>query len=157
MKKKVLFICLGNICRSPSAEAVFKKYVKDRGKEDCFEIDSAGLIGFHEGELPDPRMRMHGARRGYQIDSISRPITYDDFFEYDYIIGMDDSNRTKLKNMAPTADCEKKISLMTDWNDEALMDHIPDPYYGGADGFELVLDMIEGCCPPLMEKLLDEK
>lgn len=154
MKTKILFVCLGNICRSSSAEAIFKDFVKRKGYEDQFEIDSAGLIGFHEGELPDPRMRQHGARRGYKIDSISRPINYDDFFRFDYIIGMDDTNRSRLKELAPTEETLAKISIMTDWNKEALLDYIPDPYYGGADGFEMVLDLIESCCEPLLNKIL---
>lgn len=157
MKTKILFVCLGNICRSSSAEAIFKEFVKQRGYEDSFMIESAGLIDIHEGELPDPRMRQHGARRGYKIDSISRPINYEDFFKFDYIIGMDESNRSKIKELAPTEEASSKISIMTDWNDTALLDHIPDPYYGGADGFEMVLDLIESCCEPLFNKIVNQQ
>lgn len=89
-KIRILFVCLGNICRSPSAEAIMKKIVADAGLSDRIEIDSAGTMGYHEGELPDSRMRQHGARRGYTLDSRSRPVRMSDFYDFDYIIGMDD-------------------------------------------------------------------
>ena len=99
---RVLFVCLGNICRSPSAEGVFRHYVTEQGAAEDYEIDSAGLIAVHEGELPDGRMRAHAARRGYTLDSRSRPISYEDFFHYDYIIGMDEQNRERLLALAPS-------------------------------------------------------
>lgn len=98
---RVLFVCLGNICRSPSAEGLFRHYVASQGAEGDYEIDSAGLIAHHEGELPDGRMRAHAARRGYSLESRSRPITYEDFFHFDYIIGMDEANRERLLELAP--------------------------------------------------------
>ena len=103
---RVLFVCLGNICRSPSAEAVFRAYVEKQGAGASYEIDSAGLIAHHEGELPDGRMRAHAARRGYSLVSRSRPITYEDFFHYDYVIGMDASNRERLLALAPTEEAQ---------------------------------------------------
>ena len=149
---RVLFVCLGNICRSPSAEAVFRAYVEKQGAGASYEIDSAGLIAHHEGELPDGRMRAHAARRGYSLVSRSRPITYEDFFHYDYVIGMDASNRERLLALAPTEETQGKVSLLTDWLEDAPRDHIPDPYYGGAEGFEHVLDLIELCVPALFHK-----
>ena len=150
---RVLFVCLGNICRSPSAEGVFRHYVTEQGAAEDYEIDSAGLIAVHEGELPDGRMRAHAARRGYTLDSRSRPISYEDFFYYDYIIGMDESNRERLLEKAPTAELAEKVSLLTDWAPDAAKDHVPDPYYGGAEGFEHVLDLLEHCLPQLQRQI----
>ena len=149
---RVLFVCLGNICRSPSAEALFRHYVASQGASEDYEIDSAGLIAHHQGELPDGRMRAHAARRGYTLDSRSRPITYEDFFHFDYIIGMDEANRTRLLELAPTEEAAGKVSLLPEWCTESPRDHVPDPYYGGAEGFEHVLDLLELCLPALYEK-----
>lgn len=152
-KIKILFVCLGNICRSPSAEGLFRHYIQEEGIAELFEVDSAGLHAYHEGERADPRMRAHAERRGYTLSSISRPIRYEDFFYYDYIIGMDESNRSRLLEQAPTAECAGKISLLTDWHPQPLLNYVPDPYYGGAEGFEQVLDLIESCLPHLTEGL----
>lgn len=152
-KTKILFICLGNICRSPSAEGIFRKLVKERGLENQFYIDSAGLLDYHEGELPDSRMRKHAAQRGYNLDSRSRPIKYDDFFNFDLIIGMDDQNISALYRLAPDSDSVNKIHRMTEYCTRHDFDHVPDPYYGGATGFELVLDLLEDACEGLLEKI----
>lgn len=152
-KYKILFVCLGNICRSPSAEAVMKKLVKDAGLEANFEIDSAGIIGYHEGEPADRRMRAHAARRGYVLDSISRPVHIADFFDFDLIIGMDDKNISDLKRKAPDLESENKIHRMTQFSRNKLYDYVPDPYYSGAEGFELVLDLLEDACSGLLEAL----
>lgn len=152
-KYKILFVCLGNICRSPSAEAVMKKLVKDAGMEARFEIDSAGIIGYHEGEPADQRMRAHAARRGYVLDSISRPVRIADFFDFDLIIGMDDKNISDLKRKAPDLESENKIHRMTQFSRNKLYDYVPDPYYSGAEGFELVLDLLEDACSGLLETL----
>ena len=146
---RVLFVCLGNICRSPSAEGVFRHYVIEQGAAEDYEIDSAGLIAVHEGELPDGRMRAHAARRGYTLDSRSRPISYEDFFHYDYIIGMDEQNRERLLALAPTVELQEKVSLLPEWSERPARDHVPDPYYGGAEGFEHVLDLLEATLPDL--------
>ena len=105
---KLLFVCLGNICRSAAAEAVMKKLATEQGVAGKFQIDSAGLINYHEGEPADPRMRAHAARRGYTIDSISRPVRISDFYDFDLIIGMDDRNIDELKRKAPDLNTEKK-------------------------------------------------
>ncbi len=152
-KIKILFVCLGNICRSPSAEGIMKKLVKDKGLENQIYIDSAGLLDYHEGELPDNRMRAHAARRGYNLDSRSRPVKYEDFFDFDLIIGMDDRNISNLKRMAPDDESVKKIHRMTEYSTRHNLDHVPDPYYGGADGFELVLDLLEDACEGLLKAL----
>lgn len=153
---KVLFVCLGNICRSPSAEAVMKKLVEDAGLEHRITIDSAGIYGYHEGERADSRMRAHASRRGYELESISRPVCPQDFYDFDLIIGMDDRNIDDLKQKAPDLASVAKIHRMTDYSCNKLYDHIPDPYYSGAEGFELVLDLLEDACAGLLE-VLSEK
>lgn len=150
-KYKILFVCLGNICRSPSAEAVMKKLLKDAGLERKIEIDSAGILGYHEGEQADDRMRAHAARRGYRLDSISRPVRTSDFFDFDLIIGMDNRNIDDLKRKAPDLVSVGKIHQMTEYSRNKLYDYVPDPYYSGAEGFELVLDLLEDACGGLLE------
>ncbi|NLV52090.1 MAG: low molecular weight phosphotyrosine protein phosphatase [Bacteroidales bacterium] len=151
--KKILFVCLGNICRSPMAEAVMKKLVKDRGLETNYEIDSAGLISYHEGEGADPRMKMHARRHGYLLTHISRPVRELDFDLFDYIVSMDDSNWDKLHCLAPTAEAAAKIVRMTDYCHTHVIDHVPDPYYGGDQGFENVIEILEDACGGMLEDL----
>ncbi|MDR1682537.1 MAG: low molecular weight phosphotyrosine protein phosphatase, partial [Candidatus Symbiothrix sp.] len=114
-RKKILFVCLGNICRSPAAEGIMKKKVKEKGLEEQFEIDSAGLLDYHQGKLPDRRMRTHAARRDYDLVSRSRPVTSHDFFYFDLILGMDDSNIRSLQQLAPDLETRNKIGRMTDF------------------------------------------
>lgn len=153
MKKKILFVCLGNICRSPSAEGIMKKLVREAGLEAEIEVDSAGLIGYHEGELPDPRMRSHASRRGYTLDSRSRPVQPADFDTFDYLVGMDDRNYDELRRLAPDTDSMRKVHRMVEYSRRYAHDHVPDPYYGGTEGFELVLDLLEDACAGLLEEL----
>jgi len=110
-KKKILFVCLGNICRSPSAEGVMRKMLEEAGRAERFVVDSAGISSYHRGELPDSRMRAHAARRGYNLAHRSRPVCTDDFYNFDLIIGMDDRNMDDLKERAPsTAEWKKTAS-----------------------------------------------
>ncbi len=148
-----MFVCLGNICRSPSAEAVMKKLVKDAGLDNYIEVDSAGIMGYHEGERADQRMRAHASHWGYVLDSISRPVRTTDFYDFDLIIGMDDRNIDDLKRKAPDLESVAKIHQMTEYSRNKLYDHVPDPYYGGASGFELVLDLLEDACGGLLETI----
>jgi len=149
--KKILFVCLGNICRSPSAEAVMKKVTADRGV-DLF-IDSAGMIAAHAGEPADARMQTHAVKRGYHLTSISRPVVAEDFDSFDMIIGMDDSNISDLMAKASSREAEAKISKMTDYCVRFNHNSVPDPYYGGSDGFELVLDLLEDACEGLIRHI----
>ena len=153
MKTKILFVCLGNICRSPAAEAVMKKQIEDHRLSADFEIDSAGILSVHQGEKADSRMRQHATRRGYDVTSISRPVKIDDFDKFDLVIGMDDSNIDDLNDRALTAEHKSKIRQMTEYAQKYHHTHIPDPYYGGAAGFELVLDLLEDACNGLLESL----
>ena len=144
--KRILFVCLGNICRSSSAEEIMRTLVKKAGLEHEIEVDSAGILSYHEGELPDSRMRMHASRRGYDLTHRSRPVKTLDFFEFDMLIGMDDRNIQDLTDRSPDLDSLKKIHRMTDFCRTKVVDHVPDPYYGGAQGFENVLDILEDAC-----------
>ncbi len=152
-KVNVLFVCLGNICRSPAAEGIFKKMVADEGLENKIFVDSAGTSGWHEGELPDDRMRMHGQRRGYDFSSRSRKFVEKDFGIFDYIIVMDDDNYRNVKKLAKSKEDVAKIHLMTDFSDKYSHSHVPDPYYGGSSGFELVMDLLEDACENLLNRI----
>ena len=149
-KTKILFVCLGNICRSPSAEAVMKAMIEKKGLNDYFEIDSAGTLAYHRGEKADSRMRQHASRRGYNLTSLSRPVEPNDFNYFDMIIGMDDLNIRDLNQLAPDEQSRKKIYKITDFAKDTTMSVIPDPYYGGDAGFELVLDILEDACKGLI-------
>lgn len=152
-KYKILFICLGNICRSASAEEIMRTLIKKEGLENEIDVDSAGISGYHEGDLPDARMRAHAIRRGYRLTHLSRPVRTEDFYDFDLIVGMDDSNIDALHDKAPDTDSEKKIRRMTDFCRTKVADHVPDPYYGGAQGFENVLDILEDACQGLLEEI----
>ena len=152
--KKILFVCLGNICRSSTAEGVMLHLIEEAGLEKEFVIDSAGILSYHQGELPDSRMRAHAARRGYQLVHRSRPVRTEDFYNFDLIIGMDDRNIDDLKRKAPDLESVEKIHQMTEYSQNKLYDHVPDPYYSGAEGFELVLDLLEDACAGLLDELV---
>lgn len=153
-KKRILFVCMGNICRSPSAEAVFKGLVDKEGLQRNFEIDSAGTGAWHAGELADKRMQKHAIKRNYRLESIARQFDPEkDFDRFDMIIGMDDENIFQLKNLARNQQDLDKIHKMTDFSREWNYNEVPDPYYGGEEGFELVLDLLEDSCQGLIDDL----
>ena len=154
--KKILFVCLGNICRSPMAEGVMRRLVSDAGLEEDFVIDSAGTSGYHQGELPDSRMRAHAARRGYNLTHRSRRVRTEDFYDFDLIVGMDDQNIATLQDRAPSTETAQKIHRMTEYNTRVIADHVPDPYYGGDAGFEYVIDLLEDACSGLLAVLTQD-
>lgn len=148
---------MGNICRSAAAEAVMKKFLENRGESASFHVDSAGIIGYHTGERADPRMRSAAAKRGYNVDSVARQVCREDFEISDIIIAMDNSNVAALGAMADAGQ-KAKIHKLTDFLPEEKRiryktDEVPDPYYGGPKGFELVLDMLEDAMPGVLEFL----
>lgn len=153
----ILFVCLGNICRSPSAEAVFNGVIRREGLEHLFRVDSAGTMAYHAGENADVRMQSHAIKRGYNLTSISRKIQPEDFKTFDLIVAMDNANLRDLKRMAPDKEAEKKIVKMTDFSQEHNYNEVPDPYYGGAAGFELVLDLLEDSCNGLLQYVQQKK
>ena len=151
MKKKILFVCLGNICRSPAAQGIMQKMIDENHLTKDFELDSAGLYGGHAGELPDSRMRIHARNRGYILNHHSRPVRSSDFDNFDLIIAMDDSNYSRLKTLAPTVEDEAKVHRMIEYVKNFPQYHsVPDPYYEGAEGFEIVLDLLEDGCRNLL-------
>jgi len=153
-RTKILFVCMGNICRSPSAEAVFNGLLKQERMAKNLVIDSAGTIAYHAGENADRRMQSHAIKRGYNLTSISRKFDpHSDFDRFDLIIGMDNENIDSLKRMARDQSDLQKIHLMTDFSKEWNYQEIPDPYYGGEEGFELVLDLLEDACLGLLEEV----
>ena len=150
MEKKILFVCLGNICRSPAAEGILEKKAAGRP----IEIDSAGTAGYHVGALPDTRMRAHASKRGYPLNSRARKFNPAvDFAKFDMIIAMDKDNLRDLRAMDRDKHYGEKLSLMTDYCQKITADEVPDPYYEGAEGFEHVLDILEDACDGLLKKL----
>lgn len=153
-KISILFVCLGNICRSPAAEGVMRHMAEERGVSSCLELDSAGLYGGHAGDSPDSRMRVHAFQRGYSLIHRSRKVRESDFDRFDLIVAMDDSNYDNLRRMAPTVEDERKVVRMIDFvRGYPQYDSVPDPYYEGAEGFETVLDLLEDGCVNLFEVL----
>ena len=126
----MLMVCLGNICRSPAAQGVLERLVAERGLEGMVEVDSAGTYGGHSGQLPDPRMRRHAARRGYDLRHVARQVKAWDFDDFDLIVGMDAGNVRDLLRLAPTAEARRKVVMMGDYiGKNAHYDYVPDPYY----------------------------
>ncbi len=147
--KKVLFVCLGNICRSPTAEAIFRH--KSSATKHKWHFDSAGTSGNHIGEKSDPRSIRHAEKRGYEMTHLARQVRIQDFHEFDLIFTMDQSNFTNLIRMAP-AEHHPKIQMVTDLCQKNHPGLVPDPYYGGAPDFELVIDLLEDAASSFFSK-----
>jgi protein-tyrosine phosphatase len=151
MKMKLLFICLGNICRSPAAEGIMRQMVEERALSNDIIVDSAGIGSWHVGEMPDPRMRKHAARRGYDLSPLrARQFRADDFQKFDYIIVMDEENyHDVMERGGVYADARKVLRMKDYFIRYKGQQSVPDPYYGGAEGFERALNLIEDGCEGL--------
>lgn len=153
VKVSVLFVCMGNICRSPTAEGVFSKFVDDAGLTALVHIDSAGTHAYHRGSQPDYRACEAAERRGYSLTEIqARRVSSMDFESFDFIIAMDDDNLNHLRGEADE-DHHAKISLLLDYSETGGLREVPDPYYGGLGGFEKVLDLVEQASRGLLDKV----
>ena len=157
MVKKILFVCLGNICRSPAAEGIFKKKIKERDLENLFVVDSAGTGGWHVGNLADRRMREAALSRGIELTSRSRKIDDNDLYEFDHILVMDKDNLNAVKSLIKdnTYPINSKIKLILSYSKKSQLDEVPDPYYGGQNGFENVLDLLDDAIDELIDSLID--
>ena len=156
---KILFVCLGNICRSSAAEEIFRCHVAQNHLSQCIEVDSAGLIDYHEGELSDARMIRHAAHRGYRLTHRSRPIREEDFVRFDYIVGMDAQNMRRLNHglkqvSARQQDHVAQLLLMADFLQRYDSPDIPDPYYGTDADFQQVINLLEDASPALLRHIL---
>lgn len=153
-KTRVLFVCLGNICRSPAAEGYFNHLLKSKGLENQFIIDSAGTSSYHEGAPADGRMTEVALSRGYNLESISRQFDFQsDFNEFDFIVTMDLSNYSDVLDLAPNSEVKNKVHQMVDFCTVHNVRQVPDPYYKGVDGFELTMDIVEDGCNGLLSRL----
>lgn len=150
---KVLFVCLGNICRSPTAEGVFRKLVESERIDEPMLVDSAGTHAYHRGSPPDPRAQAAAARRGVDLSGLKgRQATAEDFHEFDYVLAMDRENYDYLCSICPRA-LQYKVRLFMEFAPDYPNDEVPDPYYGGSGGFDRVLDMIEDAAAGLLAEV----
>lgn len=149
----VLFVCMGNICRSPTAEGVFRRLAKDAGLEERFHIDSAGTHDYHVGSPPDRRAASAAAARGYDLSALrGRQVTRRDFETFDYILAMDGDNVGNLRRIC-LPEHAHKVTLLLEHGENPDEREVPDPYYGGTHGFEHVLDLVEDAARGLLRKL----
>ena len=150
---RILFICMGNICRSPTAEGVFRHHVEKHGLSDHFEIDSAGTGAWHVGSAPDSRAQQAALARGIDLSGLrARKVETQDLDYYDLVIAMDRDNQERLNGMASSQQ-QHKVKLLLEYSDNPAEIEVPDPYYGGEHGFVLVLDLVEEACARLLETL----
>lgn len=155
MPYSILFVCLGNICRSCAAEEIFRCKAAEARRSSDFAADSAGLIDYHEGELPDSRMRTAAARRGYKLTHHSRPVRISDFARFNLIVAMDDRNYERLRRLSPTAGNRDKVVKMASYlrHQPPGITQIPDPYYGSEEDFTRVVSLLEDACEGLLNSL----
>ena len=154
-KINILFVCLGNICRSPAAEGIFIHFAKELGLQHYFEVDSAGTGNWHVGNQPDLRMQSAANKRGIYLTSLARKLRKEDFSYFDLILTMDDSNYALTQKLALDSKCEIKASIkpILSYRKNFNVKQVPDPYFGGDQGFEYVLDLLEDSCKSLLEEL----
>ncbi|MGB0734206.1 MAG: low molecular weight protein-tyrosine-phosphatase [Pontibacterium sp.] len=155
-KVRVLMVCLGNICRSPTAEAVFREVVSNAGLSSRIDIDSAGTAAYHIGKAPDPRSIAEAASRGYDLSSLrARQAVASDFEAFDYVLAMDSENLSNLQHLAKGVNVNYKLKRFLSYSSCRELD-VPDPYYGGPEGFTQVLDLIEQASIGLLEEIRQE-
>jgi protein-tyrosine phosphatase len=153
---RILFVCMGNICRSPTAEGVMRAIVREAGLESEFEIDSAGTGSWHAGDAPDRRATAAAANRGIVLEGAARQVRPRDFEHFDLLLAMDRENLRELRTFSPDGDVAGKARLLREYDLASLAKldlNVPDPYYGGPDGFEQVLDQVEAACRGLLKTL----
>ncbi len=156
-KIRILFVCMGNICRSPTAEGVFRHLVEQQGLAGKIIIDSAGTHDYHIGEPPDARSQAAAARRGYDLSGLrARQVVRDDFRAFDYVLAMDETNLSQLRQQCPD-DCRDRLKLFLDFAEDGTVREVPDPYYGGAEGFATVLDLVEHAARGLLHDIIKNK
>ncbi len=157
MKKRVLFVCLGNICRSPAAEGIFLKMVKDADLDKHIEVDSAGTGAWHVGDGPDNRMIRHAKERGYDLSQLeARQFDREDFLNFDYILTMDHANYKNVVSLDVKKEHHHKVKPMTSFCRIHKIDEVPDPYHKEHEGFEHVLDLLEDACTELLNHIKKE-
>ena len=156
-KVRVLFVCMGNICRSPLAEGVFRDLVERAKLSDRIEIDSAGIGNWHAGELADPRTRAVAKRRGLELTSRARQVVFDDLDRFDLVIAMDEENLRGLKRLRAASAPGAEVRRLREFDPEADHLDVPDPYEGDSDGFERVHDMVERACAALLEHVRETR
>jgi protein-tyrosine phosphatase len=155
---RVLFVCLGNICRSPTAEAVMARLVADAGLNEQVEVDSAGTGAWHVGCAPDERATAAAAARGIELRGVARQVRPEDFERFDLLLAMDAENHRNLRALAPDERARAKVRMLREFDPAATAAvtlDVPDPYYGGEDGFDRVLDLVEDACTGLLDELRD--
>ncbi len=155
-KTKILFVCLGNICRSPLAEGVFRHKVRERGMEERFEIDSAGTASYHVGSPPDARSTRVARARGIELNGCARQLTPQDLHRFDYVIAMDGENLGDVQRLHSRAGGSARVHRLREWDPRPNGLDVPDPYYGGPRGFEEVHDIVDRSCEALLDHLLQE-
>lgn len=154
---RVLFVCMGNICRSPTAAGVFQKLLVERAPELLVEVDSAGTHAYHVGEAPDPRARKAAERRGVDLSAQrARRVSAEDFERFDFVLAMDELNRATLLDLSPP-EYHGRIRLFLEFAPQLQRKDVPDPYYGGSNGFEYVLDLVEEASTGFIEHLRRER
>ncbi len=153
---RLLFVCLGNICRSPTAEGTMRALVREAGLEQAIELDSAGTGGWHVGSAPDERATAAAAGRGVALEGAARRVRAEDFDDFDLILAMDRANLVELRRLAPDGSGREKVRLLREFDPASAADgdlDVPDPYYGEGDGFELVLDHVQAACAGLLAQI----
>ncbi len=151
---RICFVCLGNICRSPTAEGIFRHLLRERGLADSVVVDSAGTGAWHVGKSPDSRAAAEASRRGIELSGKARQFSSSDFDRFDYVIALDDMNASDLAEIAPSAEARNKVRLLRSFEPGAPPGaSVPDPYYGGARGFEEVFDICEAACAGLLDHI----